>query len=561
MVFGLGKKKPEEEDKKEGDTSTGAEGTETTADEDHGPSKQFNAGDGVYNAENDENIDSDHRKQCSTNLFKAFFPMRLFLMSVARFPLKIETHEDGTHTYTVNFKTPGGIYFSVFGGILIYVLIFGSWNLFSIILEFKISPWEKTKEFTLQLEYEVAIVKRHTATIVVLWVAMFHSLVETLNVYKKRHYFGHFLTFWSKAVHTLHMDIAESALKYAKKITITLIVFIAILLIIAFTRIAPITSGAPGCFGMLLLRQFTGGNVWMLRSPFTVLLFQIVGGILMALIFFASKSHIILFTYQCKLLRSAFGIWNARAYAAILRGGIDMSKDNGAATYTLLFKDHCVLLDLLEGSDRYFSGILESYFALGIFDLVVEFYFFLRAAKYGHNRKLAATPLLSDQYFIRPFDWLPALLIFCMSVYLIFVASKAAAEVAEEALGGLEIIRRKTLLGRQTDEELYFMLSMFNSFTSYRRIELSGGGYFFMNKEFIVGLFSTILSYFIILAQFRPVMDYHPTEYDENPALLRERMGRMLTIFEGVPEHHYLTTKQKSTFAPPLGPGLEEYDA
>ncbi|CAL8126820.1 unnamed protein product [Orchesella dallaii] len=485
MVFGFGKKDPSEQGvKKDGGGSTTADATETTADEEPSKPKQGNADDGVYNAENDAKIDSEHRKQCSTNLFKAFWPLRMFLMSVARFPLDIERHADGTHTYNVNFKSPGGIYYGVFAGILIYVLILGSWNLFSIILEFKISPWERTKEFSLELEYEVAIVKRHTATIVVMWVAMFHSLVETLNVYKKRHYFGHFLTFWSKAVHTLHMDIAESAYKYAKKITVILLVFIGIFLLIAVTRISPITSGAPGCFGMLLFRQFTGGSAWMVRSPATVVGFQILGGIIMSLIFFASKSHIILFTYQCKLLRSAFGIWNARAYAAILRGGIDVSHDNGAATYTLLFKDHCVLLDLLEGSDRYFSGVLESYFALGIFDLVVEFYFFLRAAKYGHNRKLAATPLLSDQYYIRPFDWLPALLIFCISVYLIFVASKAAAEVAEEALGGLEIIRRKTLLGRQTDEELYFMLSMFNSFTSYRRIELSGGGYFFMNKEY-----------------------------------------------------------------------------
>jgi len=172
MVFGLGKKKPA--DKKETGDTTAAE---TTGDEDLGTAKQGNnADDGAYNAENDANIDSEHRKQCSENLFKAFWPMRAFLMCVARFPLDIQKHEDGTHTYEVNFKSPGGIYFLVFGGILVYALIFGSWNLFSIILEFKISPWERTKEFSLQLEFDVAVVKRQTATIVVMWVAMFHCL-------------------------------------------------------------------------------------------------------------------------------------------------------------------------------------------------------------------------------------------------------------------------------------------------------------------------------------------------------------------------------------------------
>ena len=43
-----------------------------------------------------------------------------------------------------------------------------------------------------------------------------------------------------------------------------------------------------------------------------------------------------------------------------------MMTKEGRTTYTLLFKDHCILLDLMEGTDRFFSGIIESYYGLEV---------------------------------------------------------------------------------------------------------------------------------------------------------------------------------------------------
>ncbi len=82
--------------------------------------------------------------------------------------------------------------------------------------------------------------------------------------------------------------------------------------------------------------------------------------------------------------------------------------------------------------------------------------------------------------------------------------NKNLGEVGEEAMGGFEILRRRTVIGRRTNEELYFLLTMFASYTAYKRIELSAGGYFYLNKEFLIGVISAILSYFIIIYQFQP---------------------------------------------------------
>lgn len=91
---------------------------------------------------------------------------------------------------------------------------------------------------------------------------------------------------------------------------------------------------------------------------------------------------------------------------------------------------------------------------------------------------------LEDAYFVRPKDWAPGLLMLLLSVLLMFTAAKSAAHVAEEAKAGLEVLRRKTMLERKTDEELFFMLSMFSSYTAYKKMEINCGGYYYMNKEY-----------------------------------------------------------------------------
>jgi len=91
--------------------------------------------------------------------------------------------------------------------------------------------------------------------------------------------------------------------------------------------------------------------------------------------------------------------------------------------------------------------------------------------------------ILEEAFFVRPRDWAPGVLMLFLSTSLMFSAAKSAADVADEAMAGLEVIRRKTMLGRKSDDELYFMLSMFSSYTAYKKLELAGGGYYYMNKE------------------------------------------------------------------------------
>lgn len=262
-------------------------------------------------------------------------------------------------------------------------------------------------------------------------------------------------------------------------------------------------------------------------------LFQIIGGIFFIFVFISSKVYIFLFLFKCKLLRNAFANWNGRVYAAVLRGGDFIQSDRGRTTYGLLFKDHCILLDLMEGTDRLFSTIIESYFGLQVVSICFEGYFFIRTAKWSSKQNEASE---EGTFFIRPNDYFPGLIILVQSVLILIIVSKAAAEVGEEALAGLEVIRRKTMLGRRTDEELYFALSMFSSYTAYKKLQLCGGGYFYLDKEFIIGIISTIFSYFIITYQFQPTLDFKPVAQD----MKRCEIGLFLQNFENLPPFHWL---------------------
>lgn len=69
---------------------------------------------------------------------------------------------------------------------------------------------------------------------------------------------------------------------------------------------------------------------------------------------------------------------------------------------------------------------------------------------------------------------------------ILFFVLEAAAEVGDEATAGLEVIRRRTMLGKRSDEELYFTVSMFSSYTCYKLVRLRGGGFFYFDKELLV---------------------------------------------------------------------------
>jgi hypothetical protein len=127
------------------------------------------------------------------------------------------------------------------------------------------------------------------------------------------------------------------------------------------------------------------------------------------------------------------------------------------------------------------------------------------------------------------------------SLIMLFLASTSAAEVGEVAMDGLEIIRRKGFLGRKSNDEMYFTMSLYLSYTGHFETALTGGRYVVFDRGFLVSLVGTAFSYFIILIQFTP-----PLAMLEKDKLGRIKPEELIKSVESTIE--YLESKYKTGF-------------
>jgi len=86
---------------------------------------------------------------------------------------------------------------------------------------------------------------------------------------------------------------------------------------------------------------------------------------------------------------------------------------------------------------------------------------------------------------------------------------------------------------------------MFSSYTAYRQLQVSGGGYFYYNKDFLIGTLSAVFSYFLITYQFDPTFDYNSKKFPDGPVPGRIIFGKLLEKLEGrtIPFEHYKYNK------------------
>ncbi|XP_035705461.1 uncharacterized protein LOC118434915 isoform X3 [Folsomia candida] len=233
------------------------------------------------------------------------------------------------------------------------------------------------------------------------------------------------------------------------------------------------------CVRCFYPRIHTHSNFWVLRG---------FGGFLFFYILICSKTFILLFVLICRLLRNSFAVWNTRLQRVLLKGEDKFRSSEkivDRTEFSLLFKDHVCILDLLEGADALFANIIESYYASQVAKLsdrvhynkmnlttiyrqicsiIFEVYYFYRSQ--GSEEFQGA----------RRLDGLIITLYLIHSLAILVVVSLAAAEVGEVAMDGLAVLRQRGMMGSMSDDELYFIMSMYTSYTGHFETALSGGG-------------------------------------------------------------------------------------
>lgn len=284
-----------------------------------------------------------------------------------------------------------------------------------------------------------------------LWTFLIHCVISSLTLLSRRKFMAFYFTFWTKAMPTMHVDAAKGTSRFMLGMALSYAASVITLVILSISNVSPSVVSAPTLFGILMFREYlaplyelkilrvilsttstttttpppttsllwsstsisnatnlsttlptTPGpvNTYQLiepSSPMERKFINVMGGIFFLVVFSASKVYMFVFIYKCKLLKNAFSCWNSRVYASILKGAKKPQNHENRTTFTLLFRDHCLLLDLMDGTDQLFATILESYFALQVCSTCFEAYFFIRTARYGHGLKKS----YDDEFFIR----------------------------------------------------------------------------------------------------------------------------------------------------------------
>jgi len=117
-------------------------------------------------------------------------------------------------------------------------------------------------------------------------------------------------------------------------------------------------------------------------------------------------------------------------------------------------------------------------------------------------------------------------------------------------MDGLEVLRRKAMIGRESDDELFFHFSMFQSYSGRKDgCFLRCGSFFTLNKQLITGIFVTFLGYFIVLQQFHPTFEYVPqvsTAVRSEELTQREKIGKFLYRVENLAYCHWVSGPSES---------------
>lgn len=140
------------------------------------------------------------------------------------------------------------------------------------------------------------------------------------------------------------------------------------------------------------------------------------------------------------------------------------------------------------------------------------------------------------KFFVRPYDLISVVVLLLLDQIFYFMILLTSSDVTEELMGGLEIARRTSIIGRQTDEELFFLLSLFNSFNRSEPTQIEGAGFTPINKELFVGFTVLVVLCLVVGLMFGPTFDWHKD---------RPIVGPFLVALEDLPDCHWKVDQDK----------------
>lgn len=257
-------------------------------------------------------------------LTRAFFPMRIALMALGRWPFvlkqvscksrrknKLGQSDFGrrplittkVRNYDASLKSPLWIYFGVTTLFVLFVLVMTTVGFFDFFLEWRILPGNHWGSL------EKTIFRDNLVVFLLVWGCLVHSTVSSFSLFINRKRVARILNFWNVAADELLIDEVNSLRRFLIASNIGYIVFL-VLLFFSFSSwdVRLIRDGAK-LVGILTIKPLLREDQLDYMEDWELRAFGIV-----AIIYtiYASRSFLFIFCFKCRLLTSLFRLWNAR---------------------------------------------------------------------------------------------------------------------------------------------------------------------------------------------------------------------------------------------------------
>lgn len=276
---------------------------------------------------------------------RAFFPMRLTLMVLGRWPFSLQlmsitrhhrhhhrhhresdnnlSENDGGNlnngrnfrirrvgNYVASLKSPLWIYFGLTTLFVCFVLVMSTLGFFDFFLEWNLLPgckWASLQRNTF---------RKNLVMFLLVWGCLLHSTLSSLAMFLRRNKLAAFMNFWNCAADELQIGEVRSQRRFLIMANLGYVAFLVLIYVAySYWNVRFVRDGAA-LFGTLAIRpwlneqQLKNVEEWKLR---------IFGIVVIIYGVYASRAFLFIFCFKCRLLRGLFKLWNERLIELLKR--------------------------------------------------------------------------------------------------------------------------------------------------------------------------------------------------------------------------------------------------
>ncbi|XP_066948371.1 LOW QUALITY PROTEIN: uncharacterized protein Orco [Macrobrachium rosenbergii] len=443
--------------------------------------------------EGEEGEEEENDPNLHLNIFRSLFLMRITLRVMGTIPMK---YNKETGNYEFRWLTFSAMHTCV---------IFAWFNILLVTTGIGLGRLFTECDFLgKSTSHEIELL-----TVIIIVGCLLNAWVEVFYLLYHRNSFCSYLGEWQAIARRTGLNPAKGLRRSTSILAIFLYTFIVLVLIASAFGGDTLVGVEDALAKVFLLIP----EDWLKSDLFCITVLRLMVGILIGHLYVVYKGALFVFVTACHVLYNVFHQWKeelnktmdfiwrmdkresavcsaitATVAAAI---GVEVGENNHQAS-----EDHCVgMAELVENhwtivkmvrfTEKLFAPTLQCFYSTQVVTLCLELYL------------VAYRMSLGEQYQAEELAW--QTIIIAQTFIVFFLVSIKASYVYEEASSSVDVLRRG-LPYSASDKDKFHFKELVTSVTG-SPICITGGGFFYINRPFIITVIGAVLSYFIIILQ------------------------------------------------------------